>query len=47
MSLARFTSNKDHKDLENLGDRTLAIFIAKGFYHFSTYNLRGPVAIVV
>lgn len=47
MALARFTSNTDHKDLANVADRTLAIWVGKGFYHFTTYNLRGPVVNVI
>lgn len=25
--------------MKNIGDRTLAVFVGKGFYHFTTYNL--------
>lgn len=39
MMLARFTVTKDYQDMKELGDRTLAIFIGKGFYHFTTYNM--------
>ena len=39
MMLARFTVTKEYQDMKDLGDRTLAIFIGKGFYHFTTYNM--------
>jgi len=42
MALARFTVNENNGDI-GIGDRTLAIFIGKGFYHFTTYNLRGQI----
>ena len=37
-SLARFTTNKNHKDIQ-MKDRTLAVWIGAGFYHFTTYTL--------
>lgn len=40
-SLARFTTNKNHKDI-GMKDRTLALFIGPGFYHFTTYTLAKP-----
>jgi hypothetical protein len=39
MLLSRFTVNKEYSDMKDLGDRTLTIFIGKGFYHFTTYNI--------
>jgi hypothetical protein len=37
-SLARFTVNRKHGDI-NLRDRTLAVWVGAGFYHFATYSL--------
>jgi hypothetical protein len=42
LQLARFSSNEEVEDAKNMGDRTLAVFIGAGFYHFTTYNLVGP-----
>jgi hypothetical protein len=39
VSVARFTVNKDHQDMARVGDRTLALWLGKGFYGFRTYNL--------
>lgn len=36
-NLARFTVNRDHKDIE-YKDRTLAIWVGVGYYHFTTYS---------
>jgi hypothetical protein len=44
LQLARLTSNKDVEDATKTGDRTLAVFIGKGFYHFTTYSMIGPKA---
>lgn len=41
LQLARFATNKEVEDAKSVGDRTLAIFIAKGYYHFTTYSLNG------
>jgi hypothetical protein len=38
-SLARFTTNRNHKDAQ-MKDRTLAVWIGEGFYHFTTYNIQ-------
>jgi hypothetical protein len=32
------TTNKKHQDKSKPGDRLLAVFIGKGYYHFSTYE---------
>jgi hypothetical protein len=40
--LVRFSSNKPTEDAANVGDRTLAIYLSAGGYHFTTYNLKGP-----
>jgi hypothetical protein len=40
--LVRFSSNQNTEDAKNIGDRTLAIFLTTGAYHFTTYNLKGP-----
>lgn len=37
-SLARFTTNRNHKDLQ-MKDRTLAVWVGTGFYHFTTYTI--------
>lgn len=39
MGIARMTINENNGDLTNLGDRTLAVFIGRGYYHFTTYDL--------
>jgi len=33
--------------MKKLGDRTLAIFIGRGFYHFTTYNVANNAVNVV
>jgi len=38
MGLARMSTNRALKDATNPGDRTLAIWIGRGFYHFATYT---------
>lgn len=38
MGLARLSSNRAMKDATNPGDRTLAIWVGRGFYHFTTYT---------
>jgi hypothetical protein len=43
IQLARLTINRDHKDMSKVGDRTLAIWIGRGYYHFTTYNLNNNV----
>jgi hypothetical protein len=35
--------NKPYDDMKTVGDRTLAIWVGKGFYHFTTYNLKNNV----
>jgi hypothetical protein len=37
-SLARFTTNRNHGDI-GMKDRTLAVWIGAGFYHFTTYTI--------
>jgi len=37
-SLARFTTNRNHKDI-GMKDRTLAVWVGTGFYHFTTYTI--------
>ena len=39
MGVARLTINENNADVTNLGDRTLAVFIGRGYYHFATYDL--------
>lgn len=40
MGLARLTLNKDYSgDAKKLGDRTLAIWVGRGFYHFTSYTI--------
>jgi hypothetical protein len=39
MGVSRLTINENNGDLTNLGDRTLAVFIGRGYYHFATYDL--------
>jgi hypothetical protein len=41
MQLIRLSANKEVEDAQKVGDRTLAIFLGKGFYHFTTYNMVG------
>jgi len=36
--VARLTTNKEHTDLTQRGDRTLMTFIGRGTYVFATYN---------
>lgn len=43
LSLVRLTTNKPYADMAALGDRDLAIWIGRGFYHFTTYNLKTNV----
>jgi hypothetical protein len=38
-SLSRLTQNRNHKDA-TMGDRTLAIWIGAGYYHFTAYSLK-------
>ncbi|CAD8058815.1 unnamed protein product [Paramecium sonneborni] len=38
LHIARLTINQNHKNYENIGDRTLAIFIGRQYYGFFTYN---------
>jgi hypothetical protein len=38
IEVARLTNRPDHEDLALPGDRTLATFIGRGYYHFATYN---------
>jgi len=40
--MARLTSNRDYHDSQNFGDRLLAMWLGKGFYHFATYNTDPP-----
>jgi hypothetical protein len=35
----RLTTNRQYSDASDPGDRTLAAFVAKGYYSFSTYDL--------
>lgn len=42
-SLVRMTTNKDHKDHSQPGDRVLAAFVERGVYVFSTYDARNPL----
>lgn len=35
--VSRLSKNNDLQDI-TLGDRVLAIWLGKGFYHFTTYN---------
>lgn len=37
MALARFTTNENYGDT-GYADRTLAIWVGTGFYHFTTYS---------
>lgn len=37
-TLIRLTNQRNLNDMTNMGDRTLAIWIGKGFYHFTTYD---------
>lgn len=46
-SIVRFTINQDHQDVKTVGDRTLANFLGRGFYHFSTYNLNNNAVNVI
>ena len=39
--MSRLTNKKVLGDI-GLGDRTLAVWSAKGFYHFTTYNAANP-----
>lgn len=39
MGVSRLTVNKNWNDASKLGDRTLAIWVGAGFYHFTTYNI--------
>ncbi len=40
MGLTRLTLNKDYSgDAKKLGDRTLAIWVGRGFYHFTSYSI--------
>lgn len=39
MGVSRLTVNKDWNDASKLGDRTLAIWVGAGYYHFTTYNI--------
>lgn len=38
MGLSRLTVNRDYTDLSKPGDRTLAIWVGRGYYHFTTYT---------
>jgi hypothetical protein len=38
MGLTRMTTNRNFEDATRPGDRTLAIWIGRGFYHFTTYD---------
>jgi hypothetical protein len=40
-TVARFTTNRNHNDVKNYGDRALSIFLGKGVYHFVTYSIAG------
>jgi hypothetical protein len=40
--MSRLTSNKEYHDMESYGDRMLAIWMGRGFYHFATYNTDPP-----
>lgn len=40
--MARVTSNHNYHDSENFGDRLLAVWLGKSFYHFATYNTDPP-----
>jgi len=33
------TTNKEHGDFDNFGDRTLAAFVGEGSYQFATYDV--------
>lgn len=43
LSLARLSINKPYADMSAVGDRTLAIWVGRGYYHFTTYNLKNNV----
>jgi protein transport protein SEC24 len=40
LGMSRLTTNKEYKDFDQPGDRTLAVQMGRGFYHFSTYNMQ-------
>lgn len=42
--MARVTKNTQLADA-GLGDRTLALWLGKGFYHFTTYHGGNPNAV--
>lgn len=42
MGLARVASRKNFQDASQPGDRNLAIFVGRGYYHFSTYSRDQP-----
>ena len=37
-TIGRFTTNRNHGDV-GLKDRTLALWVGAGFYHFATYTI--------
>lgn len=39
MGLSRLTTNDNFGDITNLGDRTLAIWVGRGYYYFTTYDI--------
>jgi hypothetical protein len=39
MGLGRLTTNRNNGDLTKLGDRTLGVWIGRGYYHFATYDV--------
>lgn len=40
VGMSRMTTNKDYRsDNSKIGDRTLAVWIGNGYYHFATYTL--------
>lgn len=38
MGMTRLTVNRDYTDASKPGDRTLAIWVGRGYYHFTTYT---------
>ena len=43
MGLVRVATHRDFQGDDKPGDRTLAVFVGRGFYQFSTYNNEKPI----
>jgi hypothetical protein len=38
MGMARLTTNQQYGDQDEIGDRTLGVWMGRGYYYFSSYN---------